>query len=228
VNKENNILELTDIEKSFVEGRQRMDVLKGISLEICHGKWYTVYGASGSGKTTLLNVIGGLEKPDKGKYLYSGTDVYDMSDASLSNWRNSKIGFVFQFFYLIAELNVEENIFLPLSISGKKPDRDWFDKITGMLKMKDLLKRHPLTLSGGEKQRVAMARAVINKPDFIIADEPTGNLDTANSDAVIELMNVLKDEADVGVILATHERNLIGVGDYNLYLENGILKDIKE
>jgi ABC-type lipoprotein export system ATPase subunit len=220
----NKFLKLVDVKKSFIEGSQKIDVLKGIDLQCYHGKWYTIYGVSGSGKTTLLNILGGLEKPDSGRFLYEDIDVYNMPDYRLSNWRNSNIGFVFQFFYLISELNVEENILLPLNVSGLKPDREWLKKIVNVLDIGKLLARNPATLSGGEKQRVAMARAIINRPDFIVADEPTGNLDSGNSRMVINLLRELKEKSNIGIILATHEKDLANIGEYNLHLKDGLLE----
>ncbi len=219
----NNVLKLIDVKKSFLEGKQKIDVLKGINLKFQHGKWYTIYGASGSGKTTLLNILGGLEKPDEGSLLYDEKEVYNFGDFQLSIWRNLKIGFVFQFFYLISELDIEKNIVLPLKINNLKLDRVWFEKLVNVLNIKNLLKRNPLTLSGGEKQRVAMARAVINKPDFIIADEPTGNLDSGNSSVIIELLSKLKEENDVGIILATHESDLMDAGEFKYQLKDGVI-----
>ncbi len=224
MNNGNQSLELIDTRKSFLEGFDQVEVLKGISLKFHRGKWYTIYGASGSGKTTLLNITGGIEKPDSGVLLYGDADVYKMNDTRLSSWRNLNIGFVFQFFYLISELNVEKNILLPMRVNNLKVDREWYKKLVSVLDIGHLLKRTPLTLSGGEKQRVAMARAVINKPDFIMADEPTGNLDSENSNAVIKLLNSLKEECNAGIILATHEKDLMEIGDYNLQLKDGIIE----
>ncbi|MFC2062185.1 ABC transporter ATP-binding protein [Elusimicrobiota bacterium] len=218
-----NILDLQQLNKSYLQGDRCIEVLKGINLKFYKGKWYTLYGSSGSGKTTLLNIIGGIEKPDSGKILYGNDDIYSMKDAALSWWRNFKIGFVFQFFNLIPELTVEKNINLPLYINNIKPDKTWFDNIVDILQVRELLDRKPSTLSGGEKQRIAMARAVINKPDFLLADEPTGNLDSDNSKGVIDLMKQLQTESDVGIILATHERELIDSGICRLHLEDGYI-----
>ncbi|MFH1416256.1 MAG: ABC transporter ATP-binding protein [Elusimicrobiota bacterium] len=216
-------IDLDNVIKSFREGAQEVSVLKNINLKCYHGKWYTIYGASGSGKTTLLNIAGGLERPDGGRVNYAGTDVYGMSDSLLSQWRNSKIGFVFQFFHLIPELNVLNNIQLPLKINRIRMDKSWFSKVINMLNIDNLLDRKPYTLSGGEKQRVAMARAVINRPDFVIADEPTGNLDSDNSMRVIELLLGLKDESGIGIIMATHEKDLMDVGEERLRLKDGTI-----
>lgn len=211
-------LTLTGIKKSYIQGDMEIKVLSDIDLKFCPGKWYTIYGMSGSGKTTLLNIIGGLEKPDHGKVCYGRKSIYSMNDAQVSKWRNLKIGFVFQFFNLISEINVEENIILPLNIRNTGVERKWFDKIIDILEIKHLLNRRVSKLSGGEQQRVAMARAVINKPDFLLADEPTGNLDMVNSENVISLMKLLKEKSNVGIILATHEKDLMDIGEDKLHL----------
>ncbi|MFW6133944.1 MAG: ABC transporter ATP-binding protein [Elusimicrobiota bacterium] len=211
-------LTLTGIKKSYIQGDMEIKVLSDIDLKFCPGKWYTIYGMSGSGKTTLLNIIGGLEKPDHGKVCYGRKSIYSMNDAQVSKWRNLKIGFVFQFFNLISEINVEENIILPLNIRNTGVERKWFDKIIDILEIKHLLNRRVSKLSGGEQQRVAMARAVINKLDFLLADEPTGNLDMVNSENVISLMKLLKEKSNVGIILATHEKDLMDIGEDKLHL----------
>ena len=131
---------------------------------------------------------------------------------------------MFQFFYLISELSVEQNILMPLAIKNARIDREWYDRILEVLQIRNLVKRNASKLSGGEKQRVAIARAVINKPDYIIADEPTGNLDSMNSKRVISLIEDLRRESDIGVILATHEKDLINTGDVKLHLEDGVIK----
>jgi len=219
------MIELKDIRKSFPQGKNRVEVLKGINLKFRPGKWYTIYGASGSGKTTLLNVIGGLEEPDSGEVRFKENNIYRLKDQALSRFRNEKIGFVFQFFYLIADLSVKRNIELPASVSSKKVDGNWVEKLISVLKIEGLMNRNPLNLSGGEKQRVAMARALVNKPDFILADEPTGNLDEENSKKVIDLLTGLMRESGAGIILATHEKELMDRGDYKLQIKDGILYD---
>jgi len=217
------MIEYRGINKGFLQGRRRTEVLKGINFTFERGGWYTVYGVSGSGKSTLLNVGGGLEEPDSGSLIIDGRDIYSLNDRKLSKLRNSKIGFIFQFFHLISDLSVYDNILLPLSISGLRADKNWLDEIAGILGIEGLMARDPSTLSGGEQQRVAMARAIINRPEFIFADEPTGNLDSGNSAAVMKLLRRLKEESDAGVILATHEKELAFEGDIILKIEDGVL-----
>ncbi|MEA3506444.1 MAG: ABC transporter ATP-binding protein [Elusimicrobiota bacterium] len=218
----NNII-IKDIRKSFYQGNEKIEVLSGASAEFEKGKWYTIYGVSGSGKTTLLNIAGGIEKPDGGRVLFAEKEIYEKSDRQLSKWRNKKVGFVFQFFHLLSEINVESNILLPAKLAGADPDREWYLKVVDLLGIDYLLRRSPSTLSGGEKQRIALARAVINQPDFILADEPTGNLDSDNSDKVVRLLNDLKVNAGVGIIYITHESGIYEEYDKKILLENGKL-----
>ena len=216
-------LELIDIKKTYRQGGAVSEVLRGVSSSFKRGEWYTVYGASGSGKTTLLNITGGLEKPGAGRVCLDGEDIYEMNDLRLSTWRNRRVGFVFQFFHLISDLNVEDNIKLPLRVRGAKADPDWLGEMAEILGIGSLLKRKPSTLSGGEQQRVAMARALINRPDYILADEPTGNLDNENSSRVIGLLRNLQEKSNAGIILATHERDLASTGDHVMSIRNGLL-----
>lgn len=217
-------LSAENIEKSYLEGTQKINVLKKINLHCDYGKWYNIFGSSGTGKTTLLNIISGIEQPDSGNVYYNNINIYNLNDKELSMWRNYRIGFVFQLFYLISELTVNENIIMPLKINRNRQDDEWYERVVDILGIGKLLERKPSTLSGGEKQRVAIARAVINKPQFIIADEPTGNLDLENSTSVINLLKKLKEESGIGIILATHDRELISYGDYKYELINGILE----
>ncbi len=224
----NKDLILDKISKSFFQGVKHQRVLDGINLKFSPGKWYTIYGVSGSGKTTLLNTIGGIETPDSG-YLYcNGSSIYDLPDRKISRWRNRSVGFVFQFFHLIGELNVRQNILLPCRIGGISPDFDWIERIIKVLSIDSLMSRAPATLSGGEMQRAALARALVNKPSFILADEPTGNLDSGNSAKIIKLLEELKDESGAGIILATHERELIETGDEIYEIKDGKIKSGKK
>ncbi len=216
---------LTAVEKSYLQGAKNFDIIRGIDLKFQKGKWYTIYGASGSGKSTLLNITGGLERPDSGNVFYKEKDIYLMKDFAISRWRNLKIGFVFQIFHLISDLNVEDNIKLPAFVNNMPVDNNWLRTITETLDIEGLLSRNPSSLSGGEKQRVALARAVINKPDFILADEPTGNLDLKNTENVIKLLLDLIKTSGIGVILATHENELMEVGDFKFRLKDGVLKE---
>ncbi len=224
----NKDLILDNVTKSFFQGGKQQKVLDGINLKFSPGKWYTIYGVSGSGKTTLLNTIGGIETPDTGYLYFNGSSIYDLPDRKISRWRNRSIGFVFQFFHLIGELNVRQNILLPCRVRGYSPDYNWIARITRVLSIDSLLGRSPATLSGGEMQRTALARALVNKPSFILADEPTGNLDSGNSAKIIKLLEELKEESGAGIILATHERELIETGDEIFEITDGKIKSSKK
>ena len=219
------MIQLNALKKSFFQGGSCLDVIRGINLKFYPEKWYTIYGVSGSGKTTLLNMIGGLEPPTSGEVLYKDRALYKMKDNRIARWRNRQIGFVFQFFHLIEDINVKENIMLPVKIYNMKPDDEWFRNIRDILGIGELLKRKPSTLSGGEKQRVAIARAIILKPGYILADEPTGNLDSKNSKVVINLLAELMKTSGCGVILATHERTLMDSGDFKIQLKDGLVEE---
>ncbi len=221
MNKEKREIKLENISKSFWQGQKKRTVLKNVSLNFRAGKCYTLYGVSGSGKTTLLNTIGGIETPDSGFLRYSKASIYDLPDSKISRWRNRHIGFVFQFFHLIFELSVRQNILLPCRIGGVSPDYGWLGRIGDILSINELMSRRPGSLSGGEMQRVALARAVINKPTFILADEPTGNLDSENSKKIINLLTELKNKSGIGIILATHERELIESGEEKFEIADG-------
>ncbi len=216
-------IKLKEIRKSFYQGNKKIEVIRGASMEFKKGLWYTIHGVSGSGKTTLLNIAGGIEKPDSGEIIEGGKNIYKKTDSRLSAWRNNKIGFVFQFFHLLSELSVEKNILLPAQLKERELNNGWYNKIIDILDLGTLLKRRPATLSGGEKQRAALARAVINRPDFILADEPTGDLDSGNSRRVTELLNNLKVNAEVGILYLTHESGIYKGYDIKILLENGKL-----
>ncbi len=219
------VLELKKIDKSFSHGNSRRYVLQDISYSFEKGRWHTLFGASGSGKTTLLNVAGGLIEPDSGEVVYEGLSVYRMKDRKISRWRNSRIGFVFQFFHLINDIDVRGNIILPVTIAEGNVDEAWFQRLINILKIERMMKRRPSTLSGGEQQRVAMARALIKKPDFVFADEPTGNLDSDNSETVVNLLKEIQEESGVGIVLATHESGLMKIGDVKIEISDGSITE---
>lgn len=214
-----NILELKEIEKKYGD----VEVLKKISLQIKDGDFITVMGSSGSGKSTLLYIMGGLEHPTGGSVLLSGRDIHTLSDKQKSKIRQSEIGFVFQFYNLVQNLTVEENILLPVVLSGKKT-RDLESKVRDLLELLGLADQRgkiPSQLSGGQQQRVAIARAVINSPQLILADEPTGNLDSASGIQVMEMLNQINELYRTTVVHITHNPDLIRYGNRILTIKDG-------
>lgn len=219
------LIELKDIQKYYPIGKDKLHVLKSINLEIKSGEFVMIMGKSGSGKTTLLNILGFLDKFSNGKYLFKDNDVTNLSEKERSKFRNSNIGFVFQQFNLIPNLNIYKNVELPMVYSNKysKEERDLLIKekleIVGLL---DKLYQKPLELSGGQQQRITIARALVNDPDIIFADEPTGALDT---DTSTDIMNLLKDLNKKGktVIMVTHDNDLIKYASKIINLKDGVI-----
>jgi len=204
----NHILVTKRVVKSYEVKDGRLEVLKGIDLEIVKGEAICIMGASGSGKSTLLHILGTLDQPSLGKVYYNGEDLGRKSDDQLARFRNSKMGFVFQFHHLLPELTAVENASLPARIAGESK-ADGEEKAMSLLKLMGLEDRkdhYPSEMSGGERQRVAIARALIQKPDILFADEPTGNLDSRNGDVIQELFFSLKEELGLTLVVVTHDR----------------------
>ncbi len=216
------------IRKSFrISKNKSLEILKGISLEIDYGKITMIVGASGAGKSTLLHILSGLDKPDVGKILIDGKDISKMSDTQLSKFRNKKIGFIFQFHHLLPEFTAEENIAIPMMLDGK-PYSKAVERSRELLKIVGLLDRSshkPAELSGGEQQRVAVARALSNNPSIIFADEPTGNLDSANGEIIHSLFKELKTNYGFTFLIVSHNPELIRLGDVVHEIKDGIIID---
>ncbi len=217
------IVVLENISKHFKVGDRTIEVLKNINLRIMKGDFVVIMGSSGSGKTTLLNIIGLLDRPSSGSYRLLGKDTKDLSDTELSKLRNEYIGFVFQQFYLIPYLNALDNVFVPLLYSKKKIKNP-------ETRAKDLLKRFglyervfskPSQLSGGEQQRVAIARAIVNDPEMILADEPTGALDSKTSFEIMELFSLLNENEKKTVVLVTHDKEVAKFGKRIIFIKDG-------
>ena len=224
------ILEARDIVKTFEseEGREPLTVLDRASLSVKKGSVATVVGASGSGKSTLLHILGGLDRPDAGSVHWNGDDIYRMDKESLAGFRNSKLGFVFQFHHLLPEFTALENVMMPALIGKSEQDKA-ANKARDLLNQFGILDRaehRPSQLSGGEQQRVAMARALINDPELILADEPTGNLDEENTETLLNLLFELRKERDLSILLITHEKNIAERSDHIYQLTHGTLKAI--
>jgi len=222
------ILWTDDIFKSFVNNaKKRTDVLKGLSLSFDKGKYYALMGPSGAGKSTLLTLLGCLDNPDSGEIFFQKDEIInnykDMSSDEKSHFRNSKIGFVFQFHHLLPEFTAFENVMMPALIQGQSYKKA-MEKAGDLLKIVDvdIRKDHkPMELSGGEQQRIAIARALINNPDIILADEPTGNLDNLNSKNVMNLLLELREKFNLTLIIATHSSEIAGFSDKIIHLKDG-------
>ena len=216
------MIELKLIDKSY--GNQK--ILDKISLNIKKGEFISIVGPSGAGKTTLLNIIGTIEdfdKSEKSKFLINSHDITKLSDKDLSKFRNDNIGFVFQFHQLLPELTVEENILLPTMIKGDDKDSSdkYFIELISILGIDGILNKYPNSISGGERQRAAVARAIINKPSILLADEPTGNLDSKNEEEIISLFKKVNKDLGVTIVLVTHNLNFSKLADKCFTLKDG-------
>lgn len=221
------ILEADNITKSFAgeDGHKPLTVLNGASVAIEKGSIVTVVGASGCGKSTLLHILGGLDQPDKGSVFWDGNAIYAMGREDLARFRNKKLGFVFQFHHLLPEFTALENIMMPGLIGGHSR-QETKEKAQSLLRDFGILERaehRPAQLSGGEQQRVAMARALLNDPDLILADEPTGNLDERNTDILLDFLFNLRQERELSILLITHEKNIAERSDFIYELSRGEL-----
>ncbi len=214
------------LSKTFGSGELKVDALKNVSFSISKGEFICIVGPSGSGKSTLLNLLGGLDKAKHGKVYIDGKDVLTMQERHLSVFRRRSIGFIFQAYNLVPELNVEENIILPLLLDYKKPDNQYIDELLKILGLSERKHHLPSQLSGGQQQRVAIGRALATRPALILADEPTGNLDTKNSMDVINLLKLCVDRYKQTLIMITHNRNFASFADRVLYVADGVLTEV--
>ncbi|MDI3545027.1 MAG: lipoprotein-releasing system ATP-binding protein [Rikenellaceae bacterium] len=214
-------IKLESIYKTF----KPVEVLKDINLEILDNEFVSIVGPSGAGKSTLLHLIGTLEKPDKGTVKYDDKDIYRLNDKELSNFRNKNIGFVFQFHHLLPEFSAIENVMLPSLIAGisKEKATEKAERLLTELNLNHRLTHKPQELSGGEQQRVAIARALINDPEFLLADEPTGNLDSQNAEEVINLFKRLHTQANLTIILVTHQESFANISDRIIHIKDGCI-----
>ncbi|AAO36345.1 ABC transporter ATP-binding protein [Clostridium tetani] len=218
------ILKVENLSKIYGEGNNRVEALRNVSFAIERGEFVAIVGASGSGKSTLLHMIGGLDKPTSGKVYIDGEDIYKLKEDNLAIFRRRNVGFVFQFFNLIPVLNVEENISLPALLDKDKIDKAYLKEVVEMLGLKERITHLPSELSGGQQQRVSIGRALINKPSIILADEPTGNLDSKNSKEVIELLKYSSKKYNQTLIIITHDMNIAEQADRVINIVDGEIK----
>jgi putative ABC transport system ATP-binding protein len=225
-----SILEVREIRKSYRLGKILVPALCGVSFGVEEGEFLTIFGPSGSGKSTLLHLLGGLDRPDEGEILIDGSNILRLSDSSLAELRLTKIGFIFQFFNLLPRMTALDNVALPLTIAGIA-DNETEDRARQMLKFVGLDAREnhrPYELSGGEQQRVAIARALITNPKIVLADEPTGNLDTKTGWEIVQIMKKLNKERNQTFIVVTHDPRIAEEADRAIHLQDGLIENITE
>jgi putative ABC transport system ATP-binding protein len=209
--------------RRYGQGEAAVDALRGVSLKVQPGELVAVMGPSGSGKSTLMHILAGLDKPTSGEVQVAGESITSMGDTELTKLRRRSIGFVFQFFNLLPMLNAEENVVLPLSIAGEKPDKQWLDELMTKTGLSSRRTHRPSELSGGQQQRVAIARALVSRPAIVFADEPTGNLDSKTSGEILKLMRDSVDELGQTTVMVTHEPRAAAIADRVLFLADGLI-----
>ncbi|MDE7321427.1 MAG: ABC transporter ATP-binding protein [Lachnospiraceae bacterium] len=221
-----DLLEVRSISKTYGSDETAVHALKKVSFSVPKGEYVAIVGESGSGKSTLLNMIGALDNPTSGKVLIDGKDIFAMKESKLTIFRRRNIGFIFQAFNLIPELTVEQNIIFPVLLDYQKPDKKYLEELLEVLNLKERRNHLPSQLSGGQQQRVAIGRALLTRPSLILADEPTGNLDSQNSSEVIALLkNATKRYAQT-IIMITHNRSIAQTADRVLQVSDGVLTDL--
>jgi putative ABC transport system ATP-binding protein len=220
------IVTATDLERVFGEGQAAVRAIDGVSIDFPRGRFTAIMGPSGSGKSTLMHCLAGLDRPTAGRVVIDGTDLSKLDDGELTQLRRDKVGFVFQFFNLLPVLTAKENMELPLSLAGRKPDQERFDRLVDAVGLADRLDHRPSELSGGQQQRVAIARALLSEPAVVFADEPTGNLDSRSSDEILALMRRAVDDFGQTVVMVTHDPVAAANADRVVVLVDGkIVRD---
>ena len=222
-NADGAVVVASDIARRYGEGETAVDALRGVSVDIDRGRLTAVMGPSGSGKSTLMHILAGLDKPTSGTVEVAGTEITTLGDNELTRLRREHIGFVFQFFNLLPMLTAEENIKLPLTIAGEKPEDGWVEKVVSDVGLTDRLSHRPAELSGGQQQRVAIARALVTRPTVLFADEPTGNLDSATGGEILNLLRSSVDTLGQTTVMVTHEPRAASIADRILFLADGCI-----
>ena len=221
-----DLLEVQSVSKTYGSGETSVRALKNVSFSVQKGEYVAIVGESGSGKSTLLNMIGALDTPDSGKVWIDGRDIFAMEEKKLTVFRRRNIGFIFQAFNLIPELTVEQNMIFPVLLDYQKPDKRYLEELLTVLNLKERRNHLPGQLSGGQQQRVAIGRALITRPSLILADEPTGNLDSQNSSEVIALLKKASRRFAQTIIMITHNRSIAQAADRVLQVSDGELTDL--
>lgn len=221
-----DLLEARSLSKTYGSGETAVHALKNVSFSVPKGEFVAVVGESGSGKTTLLNMLGALDVPTSGKVLIDGKDIFSMKERELTIFRRRNIGFIFQAFNLIPELTVEQNMIFPVLLDHQKANQTYLEELLTVLNLRERSSHLPSQLSGGQQQRVAIGRALITRPSLILADEPTGNLDTQNSREVIALLKEASKKYEQTIIMITHNRSIAQTADRVLNVSDGILTDL--
>ena len=215
------ILEIVNLCKAYGKGETKVDALKNVSFDVDQGEFVAIVGPSGSGKSTLMHILGGVDVPTSGQVVISGTDISGLDESNLAIFRRRQIGLIYQFYNLIPILNVEENMTLPILLDGKKPDKKLLNELVEKLGLSERLKHLPNQLSGGQQQRVSIGRALMNHPALLLADEPTGNLDSENSKEIISLLRKFNKEYNQTVIIITHDERIALSADRVITIEDG-------
>jgi putative ABC transport system ATP-binding protein len=222
------IVAASELRRRYGEGEAAIDALDGVSVSFPKGRFAAIMGPSGSGKSTLMHNLAGLDRPTSGTVTVDGVELTSLDDKRLTQLRRDRIGFIFQTFNLLPVLSAEENILLPLSIAGRKPDQEWLDRLIDTIGIRDRLSHRPAEMSGGQQQRVAVARALVSRPAVVFADEPTGNLDSKSSGDVLELLRQAVDEFDQTVVMVTHDAHAASFADRLLVLADGRIMHDRE
>ena len=215
------IVSTTELSRVYGEGETAVHALRGVSVGFPAGQFAAIMGPSGSGKSTLMHLLAGLDRPSSGSVVVDGSELSTLDDKGLTRLRRDRLGFVFQAFNLVPVLTAEENIVLPLTLAGRKPDKEWHDTLIAAVGLGDRLTHRPSELSGGQQQRVAVARALIHRPAVVFADEPTGNLDSKSSDEVLALLRQAVDDFGQTVVMVTHDAHAASVADRIVVLSDG-------
>src|SRR5215204_3372957 len=212
-----------DLTRRYGDGETAVDALRGVSLDVTKGQLTAVMGPSGSGKSTLMHILAGLDKASSGEVTIAGTAISKLGDTALTLLRRKHIGFIFQFFNLLPMLNAEENVVLPLSLAGQKPDKEWVAELMRKIGLQDRRSHRPSELSGGQQQRVAIGRALVSRPTVVFADEPTGNLDSATGHEILELLRQSVEDFHQTAVMVTHDPGAAAIADRVLFLADGLI-----